>query len=298
MRGHEGGRARRRAGAGTSMKDEGMTQGDVDGRRLVFIGGLHRSGTSPLARTLATHPAVSAFRDTGVPEDEGQHLQDVYPTAGDGGGVGVFGFSPAGRLTERSELATPDAAVRLLRSWSPHWDLGREVLVEKSPPNLIRSRFLASIFPGARFIMVVRHPVAVSLASRKWSVAGVDTLLAHWLACHQLLVDDLAGRSDVLVVRYEDIAAAPTASLGTVQAFAGLEPRTLGGEWRSGVNQRYFASWRRQRLLWSRRRRRLVHRLEESVNAFGYSLTDLDWLGAPAAVPPPTRASLSGERTA
>ena len=45
----------------------------------VFVGGLHRSGTSLLARSLEAHPSVSGFRDTGVPEDEGQHLQSVYP---------------------------------------------------------------------------------------------------------------------------------------------------------------------------------------------------------------------------
>ena len=46
---------------------------------LVFVGGLHRSGTSLVHRCLASHPAVSGFSDTGVPEDEGQHLQTVYP---------------------------------------------------------------------------------------------------------------------------------------------------------------------------------------------------------------------------
>jgi len=52
-----------------------------DTRQYVFIAGLHRSGTSVLARCLREHPQISGFRNTGVPEDEGQHLQDVYPAA-------------------------------------------------------------------------------------------------------------------------------------------------------------------------------------------------------------------------
>jgi hypothetical protein len=50
----------------------------VTGERLVFIGGLHRSGTSIVHRCLSDHPDVSGFQSTGVWEDEGQHLQSVY----------------------------------------------------------------------------------------------------------------------------------------------------------------------------------------------------------------------------
>jgi hypothetical protein len=62
--------------------------------RLVFVCGLHRSGTTPLTRCLADHPQVSGFRGTGVPEDEGQHLQDVYAAAAAFGGPGGFAFDP------------------------------------------------------------------------------------------------------------------------------------------------------------------------------------------------------------
>ena len=114
----------------------------VDSRRLVFVAGLHRSGTTPLARLLAAHPEISGFDGTGVKEDEGQHLQDVYPSARRYGGAGRFALDPRSHLTEESPLATPENATRLARQWSQHWDLDRRLLLEKSPPNLVMTRFL------------------------------------------------------------------------------------------------------------------------------------------------------------
>jgi hypothetical protein len=91
----------------------------VTGQRLVFVGGLHRSGTTPLARSLAAHPQVSGFSGTGVAEDEGQHLQTVYPPARAHGGPGRFALAAAAHLTEASPLLTPDTGARLLAQWQP-----------------------------------------------------------------------------------------------------------------------------------------------------------------------------------
>jgi hypothetical protein len=121
-----------------------MTAGEeasaaADGRLLVFVGGLHRSGTTPVTHWLGEHPSVSAFRDTGVSGDEGQHLQDVYRIAGAHGGPGRFAFDPEAHLTEFSPLVSAESRERLWASWCPHWDLSKPVLVEKSPPNLVRN---------------------------------------------------------------------------------------------------------------------------------------------------------------
>ncbi|MDX6495571.1 MAG: hypothetical protein QOE17_1557, partial [Gaiellales bacterium] len=68
--------------------------------RFVFVTGLHRSGTSLLARCIAQHPQVSAFSGTGVPEDEGQLLQGVYLPGHADGGPGRFGFAERQHITE------------------------------------------------------------------------------------------------------------------------------------------------------------------------------------------------------
>lgn len=250
----------------------------------MFVGGLHRSGTTPLARWLASHPEVSGLTSTGVAEDEGQHLQRVYPIARAHGGPGRFTLDPAARLTEQSPLVSPDAADHLLGAWVPYWDTSKTVLLEKSPPNLIRMRFLRALFHKARFVIVVRHPIAVSIATRKWSRTSMDSLLSYWVAGHRNLVDDARRVGGVAVIRYEELIANPDEELDRVFAFLSLPPHS--GDWpvRQGVNDAYFSqfgSWARPLRRWNDTR--AARRYEDEAARFGYSLSEPTRVGPPAA---------------
>jgi hypothetical protein len=64
------------------------------------------------------------FKDTGVIEDEGQFLQDVYLIGKIYGGPGRFGFDPRAHLTQTSALLTPENALKLRQSWCVAADTG------------------------------------------------------------------------------------------------------------------------------------------------------------------------------
>ena len=241
------------------------------------------NGTTPTsANWLAAHPDVSGLTDTGVFHDEGQHLQSVYPIAAVHGGPGKFALNPAARLTEHSPLNTPDSARRLLEAWTPFWDTSKLALVEKSPPNLIRMRFLRALFPASHFIMLLRHPVAVSMATVKGTDNTMESLLQHWLRGHASLAEDARRVGRVTIVRYEDVMTAPTGQLDRIFAFLSLRPYV--GDWqiREGLNDAYFAKFGSAYRPWRRRHTAIARRYEQAVAYFGYSLVDPTRLTPPA----------------
>jgi hypothetical protein len=242
---------------------------------FIFLCGLHRSGTSPLFRTLREHPEISGFRNTGVPEDEGQHLQTVFPAANVYGGPGRFGFSPEAHLTEKSDLITSENRHRLFEEWSKYWDLAKPWLLEKSPPNLIRTRFLQAVFPNSYFIIIVRHPVAVSLATWKWARSSLDLLMKHWLHCHRLFEQDRPHLRNVLVVRYEDLIQASEPTLAQIYRFLGLTPHCSTPLNPAG-NERYFSVWKKLSDETNARGvfRHIAGKYEQEVRLYGYSLAD------------------------
>jgi hypothetical protein len=217
--------------------------------RLVFVGGLHRSGTTLLAELLGEHPEISALHDTGVWHDEGQFLQHRYPTAYECGGPGRFAFDDRTHLTEADAVDPSIAAGELTDAWSPFWDLKRRFLVEKSPPNLLRFRYLQSLFPEAHFIAIVRHPVAVAYATAGWSNTSIPALVEHWLRAHEQFELDRPRIRQLEFVRYEDLVSNVDETLARIFGGLGVAAHRPGVEVDPDTNARYLRRWRHAPLL-------------------------------------------------
>jgi Sulfotransferase family len=247
----------------------------MEGHQLVFLAGLHRSGTTLLARLLAAHPEVSGFSGTGVPADEGQHLQSVYPAAAVYGGPGRFGFAPESHLTEVSPLVSEESARAIYEAWAPHWDLSRRVLLEKSPPNLLKTRFLQALYPSSAFVVIIRHPIPVSIPTARWrGTRRYDRMLEHWLRCHALFEADREHLDRVHVLRYEQLVHDPAGTLRGIFEFLRLEPIPPSEPVGTGANEKYFLQWKGLK----RDPRMRVYldlaslRYERRVRHYGYSL--------------------------
>jgi hypothetical protein len=178
----------------------------IQATRMLFICGLHRSGTSLLEQYLFANFSVSALRSP-VPENEGQFLQDVYKPAKNYGGPGKFAFDQTMQndLEELSDYSS--YATRMLKSWSRHTVGQGSFLLEKSPPNITKIWWLRRVFPDAIIIVWTRDPRAVSGAKLKWSNTSLEELMQHWDAAYTLAVKDIDD--ETITMRYEDFCESP-----------------------------------------------------------------------------------------
>ena len=245
-------------------------------KKFIFISGLHRSGTSLLYKILKNQEKISGLSDTNELEDEGQHVQTVFEPAFKFGGVGKFGFDINARLDESSELINEKNKLKLFNEWKRYWDLDKKYLLEKSPPNIIRMRFLQSMFANSYFINITRHPIATSLATKKWSKTSLDSLVNHWITCHKIFEEDSKKIENIINIKYEDLVNNSDAVLQSISIFLNIEINNTTEKIRSGINDKYFKKW--NKLSKSRFSKRKIQKITEKYNQevinFNYNLTD------------------------
>ncbi|WP_299819271.1 sulfotransferase [uncultured Jannaschia sp.] len=187
--------------------------------RYLFIGGLHRSGTSLVARMAARVPGATGIEGAPVPENEGVYLQGAIAHDALAGAPMRFATDPAQHLTEAHPLNRLETRVRLAADWDPWFPEGAAWRVEKSPVNLTRMRLLQQLFPLSQFVVVIRHPEAVAAAVAKWVDDPAPALIDHWLDAHDIVAADIDRLHAILVLRYEDVVARPDAIRAALGAF-------------------------------------------------------------------------------
>lgn len=175
-------------------------------KKLIFICGLHRSGTTFLQHMLGTSPHISMHTLTSVPENEGQHIQHVYKPALAYGGVGAFANHPEYHYTNTSPLLTKENNEKLLSEWGRYWDLTKPILLEKSPPNLIHTRYLQELVAQPYFIVIIRHPLVVAKASLKMNRQPIELHIKHWITAHAIFYSDKRFLRHCKVIHYHELA--------------------------------------------------------------------------------------------
>lgn len=251
----------------------------VNHKTIVFISGLHRSGTSFLAKLLNKNEDVSSFQNTGFPEDEGQFLQSLMPISDKFIAPGKFAFNKEAHFTTKSKLLQNKQV--LINDWLGKWDLAKPILLEKSPTNLIRTRFLQEVFPNSKFITIIRHPIANSYAVKKWTNDFfLEKLIKHWITAHVIYYEDRKYLKNELFISYEDFIHSIDKTLSKISNFLDIEVKN-DNQFKN-KNEFYFDLWRLKGYSGLKyfgkflEKKYLIEKYETKINKFDYSLIDLD----------------------
>lgn len=195
----------------------------VRNKRWVFLVGCYNSGTTLLAEVLGQHPEISAL------PTEGHFITDQFIKDFDIGLPRMWvDREDIFRLDENSEGPDP---VRLKKEWGMRLDLSKKVLLEKSPPNSAKTRWLQKHFEDAHFIGIVRNPYAVAegitrKADPKHLIDSwpIEKSAWQWARSNEVLLDDAEHLDRFIWVSYEDLAADTAGTLGKITEFIGVEP--------------------------------------------------------------------------
>jgi hypothetical protein len=183
-------------------------------RLHAFIAGTTNSGSGLLRGLLAQHPAVSTL------PKEGHHYSRVLPRDRGPKTKRLFALYPKKFCMTERDVATRDVA-RLRNAFYRKWDRNREVLLEKSPHNALRLRFMNAVFVPAIFICLVRDGYAVAEGLRRRRGHDIARCARQWREANRIMRDD-AAQVRHLVVRYEALVAEPQASVDRILAELGL----------------------------------------------------------------------------
>jgi hypothetical protein len=141
-------------------------------------------------------------------------LWQILRTSSHVGFLPVEGQALAREILFNKQRWNPEMPVqweKVKEKWEAVWDLTKPVLLEKSPPHLVRARQLEANFPDSYFVIMVRNPYAFCEGvKRRWKIDSAYTEIARfwvdWAGCQ---IDNHRSLSRALFFTYEELTDAP-----------------------------------------------------------------------------------------
>jgi sulfotransferase family protein len=204
----------------------------------IFIISLPRSGSTLLQRMLSCHPAIATTSETWL-------LLPLIYSFRERGMIteykhSFFRRAHAGVLRSLSDRLGPNAAYAVereaIRSYAETYYAALtpspcRFFVDKAPPYSLICREIIQMFPNARFIFLWRNPAAVvasimnAWAGGKFNLFRMRSELYSGL---ESMLETYRENSDKIhSVAYEELCAAPTATLGKALDYIGCGPAKL-----------------------------------------------------------------------
>jgi hypothetical protein len=275
------------------------------GGNLIFLISQPRSGSTLLQRILGGHPAIHTTSEPWLMLPPLDLLRDGEREADYGFRLARTGLATFIDSLLRGRLEHLEA---IRRAFAPLYDAaagaaGKTRFLDKTPRYYLVMPELREVFPEARFIILLRNPLAVLVSIIERWIAGKGWFALHnyrhdLLRAPGLLLDGAAALGEsALVVRFESLVAHPAAELARLATHLGVDcddrlleyGRAVAPGWRFGDQKSIREHTRPEAALAERWREALRHpqvwRLareyldtlgREVVHRLGYSFDELD----------------------
>ncbi len=187
-------------------------------RKWLFIAGCPNSGTSLLHDLLANHPSIGSM------PQEGQFLTDqlIRPYQL---GLSRLWMKDKEKFVLNEHSVTKTDIKRLKKQWALQYnDTNKEVLIEKSPTNAVRTRWLQKHFTPSFFIGIYRNGYAVSKGISDKTGADIRTCAMQWIESNEIMMDDFSSLQHKLLISYEDLTNDPVVTIRKITDFLSLPP--------------------------------------------------------------------------
>ena len=189
---------------------------NTDDTFWLFILGVNNSGTTILSKILESHAEIRTL------PGEGQFLTSALPLPSLVG-VGRL-WSSRMDVFRWTEEHDPLPALQAKKDWAGLYPAGTGILLEKSPPNTLRSLWLQKNFRPSRFLSIIRSPYAVCEGiTRRMSDYTIQQAAQHWVTANRCMLDDLHGIEHSKIISYEALVGDPVQCLSGMQDFLGLK---------------------------------------------------------------------------
>jgi hypothetical protein len=165
----------------------------VAGRRqknsFLFILCPPYSGSTLLNELISTSSSVSVNNDLGT--REGQQLPKIRKI--------MFDHNHRWNIDRKYDWRF------IKREWLKYWDVSRPILLEKSPPNVIRALEIQAHFKPAYFICMVRNPYATceGLIRRNHDQPGKAARFI--MNCYKYQKKNVENLEHAVLVNYEEL---------------------------------------------------------------------------------------------
>ncbi len=95
------------------------------------------------------------------------------------------------------------------KKWKKVWDANKPIMLEKSPPNILRAFEIQKAFSPSYFIAMVRDPYAFCESLRRRNGTEMEDAGGFWVMCAEHQKKNIEGLKRIIHFTYEDLADRP-----------------------------------------------------------------------------------------